>query len=328
MSAVSKRTGGLAISYAIDSASEDEADISVATMMMPTPDSGVENIAPGKKRAGRPKATAKSSAIKAPAKAPVRASARRASGGAIIGNIKARAGRKPLTEISNPQDASDTEEVDEFEIPAEPKADAPRQMNTPVTAMKPPAKKRGPAKGKANETKQKGAKGNPAVAPTSEMGEIPETQEDVTVQSKLARTQSAAAKRLRVAKREVVPETQPERMDVDKSEAPPDAEDQIDDPTPRPISRTANRTISAPRQRQASVRHGRGGSASDTERGGNDPTLRRKLNDLTKKFEALDTKYRSIRDVGVHEAGVNFEKLKIQTDEKTLGALFGVQTRS
>ncbi len=209
MSAVSKRTGGLAISYAIDSASEDEADISVATMMMPTPDSGVENIAPGKKRAGRPKATAKSSAIKAPAKAPVRASARRASGGAIIGNIKARAGRKPLTEISNPQDASDTEEVDEFEIPAEPKADAPRQMNTPVTAMKPPAKKRGPAKGKANETKQKGAKGNPAVAPTSEMGEIPETQEDVTVQSKLARTQSAAAKRLRVAKREVVPETQP-----------------------------------------------------------------------------------------------------------------------
>ena len=328
MSAVSKRTGGLAISYAIDSASEDEADISVATMMMPTPDSGVENIAPGKKRAGRPKATAKSSAIKAPAKAPVRASARRASGGAIIGNIKARAGRKPLTEISNPQDASDTEEVDEFEIPAEPKADAPRQMNTPVTAMKPPAKKRGPAKGKANETKQKGAKGNPAVAPTSEMGEIPETQEDVTVQSKLARTQSAAAKRLRVAKREVVPETQPERMDIDKSEAQPDAEDPIDDPTPRPISRTANRTISAPRQRQASVRHGRGGSASDTERGGNDPTLRRKLNDLTKKFEALDTKYRSIRDVGVHEAGVNFEKLKIQTDEKTLGALFGVQTRS
>lgn len=56
----------------------------------------------------------------------------------------------------------------------------------------------------------------------------------------------------------------------------------------------------------------RAGSASDTERG--DPNLRRKLGDITLKFENIDLKYRNLKDVGVHEATANAEKMRKQCE--------------
>lgn len=59
----------------------------------------------------------------------------------------------------------------------------------------------------------------------------------------------------------------------------------------------------------------RAGSASDTERG--DPNLRRKLGDVTRKYENIDLKYRSLREVGIVEANSNMEKLRKQCESTT-----------
>lgn len=66
------------------------------------------------------------------------------------------------------------------------------------------------------------------------------------------------------------------------------------------------------RSRQEPPHRRRAGSASDTERG--DPNLRRKLGDMTRKFENVDLKYRNLKEVGVNEANANMEKLRKQCD--------------
>ncbi|KAG9780195.1 hypothetical protein KCU88_g3807, partial [Aureobasidium melanogenum] len=58
----------------------------------------------------------------------------------------------------------------------------------------------------------------------------------------------------------------------------------------------------------------RAGSASDTDNRGGDPNLRRKLGDITRKFENVDLKYRNLKEVGIHEASTNMEKLRKQCD--------------
>lgn len=77
-----------------------------------------------------------------------------------------------------------------------------------------------------------------------------------------------------------------------------------------PQPKQALRDGSKPRQEPAYRR--RAGSASDTERG--DPNLRRKLGDMTRKFENVDLKYRNLKEVGINEANSNMEKLRRQCD--------------
>jgi Chromosome segregation protein Csm1/Pcs1 len=74
---------------------------------------------------------------------------------------------------------------------------------------------------------------------------------------------------------------------------------------------------SASRPRQENVCRRRAGSASDTERAVGDPNLRRKLGDVTRKFENIDLKYRNLKDVGVSEANANMEKLRKQCEATT-----------
>ncbi|KIW55906.1 hypothetical protein PV05_04614 [Exophiala xenobiotica] len=75
-------------------------------------------------------------------------------------------------------------------------------------------------------------------------------------------------------------------------------------------SNVAPRNVSRPRPEPTYRR--RAGSASDTERA--DPSLRRKLGDVTRKFENVDLKYRNLKEVGIHEANTNMEKLRRQCD--------------
>lgn len=63
----------------------------------------------------------------------------------------------------------------------------------------------------------------------------------------------------------------------------------------------------------------RGGSVSDTERAVGDPNLRRKLGDITRKFENMDSKYRSLKESGVVEANTNVERLRKQCEATTHG---------
>lgn len=53
--------------------------------------------------------------------------------------------------------------------------------------------------------------------------------------------------------------------------------------------------------------------------GTSDAALRRRLGELTKKYEALEMRHRDLREVGVREAERNFDRLKKQAEERTAG---------
>ncbi|KAI1324971.1 hypothetical protein F5Y16DRAFT_281979 [Xylariaceae sp. FL0255] len=55
-------------------------------------------------------------------------------------------------------------------------------------------------------------------------------------------------------------------------------------------------------------------SASDSEL--NDPSLRRRIGEWTRKYEALETRYSDLREIGVKEAERNFDRLKKQSEER------------
>lgn len=82
----------------------------------------------------------------------------------------------------------------------------------------------------------------------------------------------------------------------------------------RPVKKVVPSTS---RPCQENVFRRRAGSASDTERAGGDPSLRRKLGDVTRKFENIDLKYRNLKDVGILEANANMEKLRKQCEATT-----------
>lgn len=287
---MSRRVAPPTLSYMVDeSASEDEfAKDSVAHNM--TSDSLIENAAPAKKRTtGRPKTAANT---KATVTKNQRAT-RRTSGGSTVAakakaTKKAAPKRKALAERSEPN-ASDTEEVDDFDPAEDPEEPAPPKKtkgrgrakkigHDSVAAQEPTEKSKAAPRGKGRQAKKEPS---PEPLPMA----IPETQ------------------------------AEPDPMDVEQS-----IEDILELPEPEPLPRQNQRARSTSKQ-HAPLTYRRAGSASDTERTGNDPTLRRKLGELTKKFENLDVKYQNLRDVGVHDAESNFEALKRSTENRAKGKL-------
>jgi hypothetical protein len=91
--------------------------------------------------------------------------------------------------------------------------------------------------------------------------------------------------------------------------------------TIRPASLAYSRARSSSRQLEPilSSRHRRGGSASDTDRGANEPALRRKLGDVTSKFENLDLKYRNLKELASTSVQSNLDKLRSATDQRAKG---------
>ncbi|KAF3387354.1 hypothetical protein F1880_000131 [Penicillium rolfsii] len=57
-------------------------------------------------------------------------------------------------------------------------------------------------------------------------------------------------------------------------------------------------------------------SSAAAEQGG-DPDLRRKIGEITKKHDALESRYRNLREIGVVEANANMEKLRKQCENIT-----------
>lgn len=305
---MSKRTAGLAISYAVDepSSSDDEDDLvpsnaaTAAKKAKPKAAKGIE----------QPKEDDKSTA--APPKTKQRK--RRASGGTAAAEKapakSKRAGvtaeRPALKDIPNKQAANESDGVDEFDLEPDPSS---RAMSTPMTATKTTAQR---PKKPASDAKPKAARGRPK---KQEDEVIPETQEEAHASSNFGRS-TAMKKPPKLAKREIIPETQAEPMEIDKVVA----EDRVQNPTPKVAKKPAQRKRSVSRQRQQSVPRKGAGSASDTER--SDPALRRKLGDMTKKFEAVNVKYEQLRDVGIDEANSRFDQLKAQSDERIRGECF------
>ncbi|KAJ6015624.1 hypothetical protein N7540_010215 [Penicillium herquei] len=75
------------------------------------------------------------------------------------------------------------------------------------------------------------------------------------------------------------------------------------------LARVRARNVSdlSPRKRKSII---------DAEQGG-DPELRRKIGDLTKKHDALESKFRNLREIGIVEANTNMDKLRKQCDTIT-----------
>ncbi|KAL2443694.1 hypothetical protein ABEF95_010688 [Exophiala dermatitidis] len=122
-----------------------------------------------------------------------------------------------------------------------------------------------------------------------------------------------------------------EAEEEQQSDAVDEMEEEEEEPQPAVVTTAAAKPI--PRQKPATgttrdtsrARHEptrttgyaaqrRAGSASDTDNRGGDPNLRRKLGDITRKFENVDLKYRNLKEVGIHEASNNMEKLRKQCD--------------
>lgn len=275
--------------------SEDDLDVE-----MLTPDSQIENKAPTKRKPVAKKAapTTKSNV-----------STRRTSAGSVLSKPmavtrKKKAPAKPVV----PEDGNDTEEVDDFEEQAPPPK-AKRGAKAAAAPVKPPAKRGRPAK----------IGGKPKV-PEPE----PEVEEEAPVKPAKKAPAAKATRGKRVKEPEpVIPETQPDPMDIEETEIPTEIPetDQIASEPPRALAQraTTGRARSISRQPEPlASRHRRGGSASDTERAG-EPALRRKLGDITKKFENLDMKYRSLKELGTTEAQSNFDKLRKNADQRAKG---------
>ncbi|KAK0268188.1 hypothetical protein LTR91_003604 [Friedmanniomyces endolithicus] len=134
----------------------------------------------------------------------------------------------------------------------------------------------------------------------------------------------------------VIPETQMDPADVEQS-IEMEVDDVVPEVAPQQIQRIAQRATSVqpvqllqprPSARSVSAQPGfpppreRSGSFSGTERErrGGDPETRRKMKDLTKRYEDLEAKYHILQDTGKDGAESNFEKLKRATDEKARDA--------
>ncbi|KAI9372738.1 chromosome segregation protein Csm1/Pcs1-domain-containing protein [Aspergillus egyptiacus] len=76
------------------------------------------------------------------------------------------------------------------------------------------------------------------------------------------------------------------------------------------------------KRRQSSVRAMRSSptkrrSEGEDEKVGSEPELRRRLGELTKKYDTLESRYRNLKEIGIVEANANMEKLKKQCESMT-----------
>ena len=261
-----------------------------------SPDSNQENAGPAPKKARKTKPATKRS---------TKPASKRTSTGSVIAPKKATAKGKPATkkaplkDRTNRQHESDTEEVDEFEPHVE------DTVMEDVQEIKPKAKRKASAK----ETNKGSSKASSHHLPAKEKdGEFEYTPTSLRTTHRMGNTNDAV-RSLSVDGRQqeiTIQETQNDRADALEL---PQSQWQ---PERRPRANS--------QQRQLPMGRHRTGSVSDTESRAGEPAIRRRLGDLTRRYENLDLKYRNLRDVGIKEAEANFEKLKQQTDAKAKGA--------
>ena len=302
------------LSGMIDSDLEDSIEID-DTQMQPSPDSNQENLNTKKIR-GRPKGV-----VKKPTKA--NPPARRVSGGKkrkILTQPKGgRKKRTPLKEQQNVGAVSDIEEVEDF---AENGQDETRQENVasgdeleerqPAKRAKqaPKAKKSVP-KARANAVKPSENDGGFEYTPTTTRPRKPAVKA-APVNAPAVNERRASVE----ASRQVIPDTQDQEPTYDQLEVA--GEDELDeDALPQSVYRQTNQARAG--SRQPTVARRRAASGSDTERSHGDPATRRKLGEMTKKFENMDLKYRNLHELGIKEAQTNFERLKKHAEDKSKG---------
>lgn len=260
--------------------SEDELE---HTAFDQTNDSNLENLDPTPKqraKAGSRNKTATANKAVATKVTKPRASSRRTSGSSVAPRKPANNRRKALAERDAPN-ASETEEVEEFEDEEAPAKQRARGVEYGFDGY---PKRAEPARTKTTKTRTKASNRAPSKEPSSRY----------------------------------VQDTQPEPMDVEQSI---EEVTEIHLPPPRPAQRSESRVRLGSKQRQTSVPRSRAGSVSDPERRAHDPVLRRKLGDLTTKFENLDIKYKQLKEIAMRDTETNFDKLRRSTEQRAKGTV-------
>lgn len=151
---------------------------------------------------------------------------------------------------------------------------------------------------------------------TEELGDMEVDQTPIVVRSSHAQTKPAklAPKIVKKAAARNPKQAKPAPAIITETQLEQEDQSEEDVHSREPIQRSRQNSVvaTAPRRPHEIQCRRRAGSASDTERG--DPNLRRKLGDVTLKFENIDLKYRNLKEVGVHEATANAEKMRKQCE--------------
>ncbi|KAI4206306.1 MAG: hypothetical protein LQ346_001131 [Caloplaca aetnensis] len=286
---------------------------------LPTPKSNQENAKPAVRGRGRGKALSTAVAKAKPMQ-------RLASGGVVAGKKKTAAKqsnskRGPLKEQSNTRNPEDTEDVDEFDVEGHNEGQSVVSADE-LVAVKQPAKKAPAGAKRKTQAKKKQTDSETlqqikGTANDEELQYTPMTAHQ-TKPSKKPAGRPATKQRVladAAAIEKIIPDTQDVVMDIVPQDLPLESEDEE---VPQSVFRRTNNAQS--RQQPPPLVRKRAGSASDTERGPGDPAIRRKLGEMTKKFENLDTKYTALKDVGITEAEANLEKLKLSSENKSKAA--------
>ena len=272
----------------------------------PSPGSNQENAPPTKRPRGRGRG-AGSRPTKA-AKAPTTRS-RPARVNKPAPKKKNPVKRTPLTEQRNEQHASDTEEIDDLAREEGVKATQARKPDKAV-----PQPKKLPQKKVVEQARATVNDEEFEYTPTRQNRLHPMRGSAVQIPTGRERQGSTEQRQMQY----VVPETQAGPMDIDQLESADDAEN-LDEIVPQSEIRQAKHARANSRQPQPSVIRRRFGSVSDTERANGDPESRRRLGEMTRKFENLDSKYKNLRETGIKEADANLERLKAQAEAKPKG---------
>ncbi|KAJ5201766.1 Monopolin complex subunit Csm1/Pcs1 [Penicillium cinerascens] len=121
------------------------------------------------------------------------------------------------------------------------------------------------------------------------------------------------------------PQPEPEVVDSQIYEEPEPEVDESVLPEPSTARYVSSSVVKNARARMASVHNTQSvsprkrNSGVEAEQGG-DPELRRRIGDLTKKHDGLETKYRNLREIGIVEANTNMEKLRKQCESITIAS--------
>ncbi|KAK7748985.1 hypothetical protein SLS53_001010 [Cytospora paraplurivora] len=111
-----------------------------------------------------------------------------------------------------------------------------------------------------------------------------------------------------------IPETQQaEVMDLD-------ADEELDQVEDLPTFTRFSAPPSAQRINSYHIPHSASKRSASILSHDDDPSIRRRLGELAKKYEALELRYRDLRNVAVVEAEKNFDRLKKQSEERTQSA--------
>lgn len=201
---------------------------------------------------------------------------------------------KPTNEPTKSTRGRKAKKVDEQE---EDKEDAEDVLATPPGSDEP--------------ARKKGGRGRPkkeAVVPDS-TGKI-----DVPAVAKRGGRKKADTSAPQQDEQPEIPETQVDDiMDVDEDEE----QDQVEDLP------TFSRYSAPPSVQRSGFYHAppsaskRSASSSSYD---NDASVRRRLGEMTRKYEILELKYKDLRNVAVTEAEKTFDRLKKTSEEKTQGA--------